>query len=412
MARVIISAGHTQNEPGAVTQDLKEVDLTRKISTKVTARLRDEGIITLSVPPELDLPTRIEWINKTGYKEETEDICIEFHINDGGKSGIEGWYKGEGESKSQKLTKHIVEEACKVTKLTNQGVKGEFDHSLKSLAFLSNTNPTGALIECLYIDSPDDKKFLKDDSKLDLLASGIVSGIKKFFGIEDINKSVTPNIQKQTIPGATTSFPRPSTLGSTGAGYTMPPPMPRGTPSYSPPSPYGGVGGFGAPKPVTTPKSREDMKKMVSTKYQQILGRKVNDQDLNYFANLGLSEDQMLKRLVESQDHITLVGNAQEYKKIKPKYDELVMKSERLEVQVADKEKIIKQQNDLISQKNKSIQELQGSSLPVSANVQSHSSPESPTEPSEISTIGYQEVQPPKETFFDRILKKLNDIFD
>src|SRR5687768_3910001 len=103
MARIIVSAGHTSMDPGMSSGDLREVDLTRKIANATIPYLRSNGLITLSVPPELDLARRIEWINATGYRETLNDIAVEIHINDGGKSGLEGWYKEEGNNKSQQL---------------------------------------------------------------------------------------------------------------------------------------------------------------------------------------------------------------------------------------------------------------------------------------------------------------------
>ena len=256
MSRVIVSAGHTQKEPGAVADDLKEVDLTHKITNKITQKLRNKGIITLSVPPELDLTSRINWINKTGYREESDDICIEIHINDGGKTGLEGWFKERGKNKSEELTRTIIEEACKLTTLENQGVKSEYDHPLQSLAFVHNTNPTSSIIECLYIDNPKDQTFLKDDSKLNLLADGVVNGILKFFGIlRDDSKAISPPMGTgQQLP---TSFP-PQSRGA----FTPPPPMqasPRSFPSFSPSSTYPGVAPFGSG--IEEPKSKEDRKK-------------------------------------------------------------------------------------------------------------------------------------------------------
>lgn len=406
MARVIISAGHTQNEPGAIAEDLKEVDLTRKIANKVTTKLRNEGIITISIPPELELPARIDWINRTGYKEETEDICIEFHINDGGKSGIEGWYKDKGDNKSQKLTRLIIDETCKQTSLANQGIKSEFDHPLKTLAFLHDTNPTSALIECLYIDNPDDQKFLRDDSKLELLAKGIVEGILKFFDINNVSN--TDNIKTTPQTSTPTSFPTipqaPAFGQTTNTGHTPPPIQSQPYIPYSSPSLYGRGNSFGAAKqPV---QNREERKKMMRTKYQQILGRKVNDQDLNYFLNLGLSEDQMLKKLVESQEHADMVKDSQSYQKVKPKYDKQKITNQKLKMQATDKNAIIQQQNDLIAQKNKSIYQLQHPS------EQSTPQQEQTISPSPNTDTRYQAVVPQKETFIDKILKKLNDIFD
>jgi len=415
MARVIISAGHTKKEPGALIDDLQEVDLARTIANKVTSKLRQTGIVTLSVPPELDLSKRIEWINNTGYGEETEDICLEFHINDGGKSGLEGWFQERGENKSQELTELILEESCKSTGLTNQGAKSELDHPLNTLAFVHKTNPTSSLIECLYIDNPDDQNFLRDDSKLVLLAEGIVNGIFRFFKVDtqqDIStQQVSQGVQQTYKPQQTS--PAPS-LGST---YMPPPPIQTQTqpqayttpPSTPFPSPYGGMGTYGQPTQQQA-QSVEEKKKMIADLYQKILGRKVNDQDMNYFLNLGLNEDQMIKRLVESQEHVDIVKESQEYKEIKPTFDKLKIEKQELQSKVADQEKIVEQQNELIAQKNKSIQEMHQKEIPSEPQTLETE----PTYPSVSpgESISPDKPTPSKESLVDKMLRKLNDIFD
>ena len=47
---------------------------------------------------------------------------------------------------------------------------------------------------------------------------------------------------------------------------------------------------------------------------------KLYDKDLNYFVNLGFSEEQMLKRILDSQEHTDLINNSTEYIKIKDDY--------------------------------------------------------------------------------------------
>lgn len=408
MARVIVSAGHTQEEPGVVKDGLREVDFTNKISQKVTTKLRQNGIITLSVPPELELEERIDWINRTGYSRGTDDICIEIHINDGGKSGVEVWCENTDEGKqdednaSYNLAKSILDEACKSSGLNKQGVKKEEQHPLRVLQFLRKTSPVACLVECLYIDHPEDQKFLQDDSKLDLLAAGVVNGILKYFEVD---------VNPQSQAPATSSM---SGFGMGGATYPrtpgyVPPPAPMASPSfpsYASPSPYGAGGYGGAYPPVggamQGPQSREDRKKMIKEKYQQILGRKVSDQDLNYFVNLGLTEDQMIRRVVESQEHADMITAAQEHKKIKPEYDRLKTEVQRLEVQLRDKESLLTKQNDLLVQKNKSISALE------------HSTPNMiPVEPaSSLAQLQVERIPSQRESLVDRVLKRLNDIFD
>ena len=67
MARVIISSGHSSANPGSVANGLREVDIARQIAKATLKYLRMQGVISLSVPPEMELLQRIEWINGTGY---------------------------------------------------------------------------------------------------------------------------------------------------------------------------------------------------------------------------------------------------------------------------------------------------------------------------------------------------------
>lgn len=434
MARVIISAGHTQQDPGAIQGELREVDLTKKIANLVASKLRNQGIVTLSVPPELDLNSKIDWINKTGYQQQLEDICVEFHINEGGKSGIEGWFNS-GNEDSKRLTEQIVTQTCKKTSLQNQGVKDESQHQLKTLAFLSKTNPTASLIECLYIDNPEDQKFLQDETKLNLLAEGIVDGILEFFEVD--RNAQAQNIQNQQLPGSNTT--QAGISGQTQSTFRKPPPykpptttkssqpikqpssniQPKLGSSLSRPSSTSraktNLGGLSPTSPPPQKQmTREERKKMIQEKYELILGRKVNDKDLNYFVNLGLNEDQMIKRLVESQEHADMVKNSQEHKKIKPEYEKLKKEVQELRTGVKDKEALVEKQNELIERKTQTIQNLQhGVQSNQQQTVQSpQSNTTNPQSPQQISQIGYEEPNTKEMSFIDKILKKLNDLLD
>lgn len=370
MARVIVSAGHTSNDTGAIYQNLREVDFTRKIAEKVYKELKAKNIETLAVPYELELIQRIDWINATGYNEKLGDICIEIHINDGGKTGIEGWFKGPGENLSQTLTDYIIDSVVKKTGLINQGIKNEFDHPLKSLAFLNRTNPISSLLECLYLDNEHDQLFLKNDQKLDLLAEGICDGIINFINRsqeqkDNLKKSIIPtttlikpdavNVQSQTpstpvtnispvpisIPSPTIStFPTPqaispivsSQLGSQPSGYT-------GIQNIS--------------------QERENRRKMIVDTYQMILNRAPNQNDLNYFLNINITQDQLIKRMVESQEHADIVKAGRESNELKAKFESLEQEALKARTDEKDKEQIIENLNNLIAQKNEMIARLE-----------------------------------------------------
>lgn len=406
MSRVIISAGHNAAEPGAISADLKENELTAKIAKKVASQLRAENIMTLTVPSDLVLSERIKWINKTGYSEEFGDICIEFHVNDGSKSGFEGWFSKDKSGNSKKLTECIINNVCKETKLPNNGVKNEVEHPLKSLSFLSSTKPIASLIECLYIDNPEDQKWLRDDSKLDKIAKGIVKGILVYFGIAEEVENTIPKKEDTFIQSNSSNFYPSNNFGFPNRNF-----VPQMNNFSSGISNLGGTTGF-----QQNQLSRNEKREMILKRYKQILGKIPSDADINYFINLGLNEDQMIRRIVESEDHVAQVNAAAEYLKIKPDYEKLKLENEQLKVRIRDIEELVKKQNEFILQKNKIIQSLTRqtsySEHPTQlAQKQSDSFP--------VQGIGATKnfaatsgIRPEKESFFDKLLRKLNEIFD
>lgn len=370
MPRVLISAGHTNQDPGTVIDGIREVDLTRQIAQAITKELRQSNIITLAVPPNLDLANRIQWINQTGYNEESGDVCLEVHINDGNKQGIEAWFKDQNE-KSEKFTKAVVDSVVKELNWTNQGVNNEKKHPFGSLAFLDNTKPISTLVECGYLDNDKDREFLKDSSNIEKLAKALANGIKNF-----LNQS--SNKQEETTTLATRPQTTPASTNT--PVQTTPQPAPSPSP-YTPPSPRQMGGGFGSQYnypsssgssfggPRTTPSqmsggsstgymSREERREMIQNNYIKILGREPSQSDLNYFLNIGIVEDQLIKKMVDSQEHADLVKSRQEIIKTKEQFINHKNELMGLRAKVNDQKGIIKNLNLLLIQKNKAIQEL------------------------------------------------------
>ena len=424
MARIIVSSGHTSSEPGAIFEDLREVDIVKKIASKVVSALRDKGIITLAVPAELDLDARIDWINKSGYTADSQDICIEIHVNEGKKSGIEGWYRKDPDDLSKILTEKILENACKKISVNNEGAKDEATHPLKTLQFLSQTKPIGSIIECLYIDNPDDQVILRDDAKLAELSQGIVEGIFTF---------LDPDYKPEVIQKPVQAQPREVVPNFPGAPAQM---FREPYPTFNNWTSQDLDQDFSASKtPDSKNLSREDRKKMIKELYSKLLGREISDQDLNYFVNLGLDENQMTKRIIESQEHSDAIKNSQEFVKLKPVYDQLVIDNERTKAALKDKEAIIIKLNELISMKagteniqpqtpapsttnqfenpNKSefFSSIKTDSIPVPETfpVMENTVPKNqPFVQTDARTIEKEK----KQGFFDKILSKLNDIFE
>lgn len=365
MARVIISAGHSNTDPGTIANGLREVDVARSIAKAITPHLRQNGVLTLSVPYELDLKGKIDWINKTGYKKEFRDICIEIHANeaDGKKSGVEIWYEGQGGNDSQKLADSVLDFVTKEGGLENQGSHSELKHEFKSLAFVSSTSPIGVLVEAGYLDNPKDAAMLKDESNIQKIGKSIAKGILKFLNIEYKEVKVVPVAQPQKPITPPPVVPSTSVNQSVGQGSTFIQPNPQPTtPAFTPPSSFNnnsfssGMGSTGGNNSYLA--SRDDRKEMINKTYIKILGREPNQSDLNYFLNTGINEDQLIKKMIDSQEHVDLVKARQEVLTTKAQFHAHQAELIQLRAETKDKTDLINNLNNLLGQKNIALTEL------------------------------------------------------
>lgn len=391
MARVIVSAGHTNNDPGTIIGNLREVDLNRAIARKIVAQLRANGIITLSVPPNMDLQKRIDWINGTGYNSEFDDIAIEIHINDGGKSGFEFWFEGQGQNTSQELAQAIMQNVNTRTGLPSQGVKSEFEHKYKSLAFLSKTSTTSVLLECLYIDNKDDAAKLENDDELNKISKAIAEGICNYLKIEyieaespkpvqtppvtqqiqassNIQSSPSPrqepqvqqNITRPAFPNNTSTFQQPKPIQTN--SLSTKPANNYTTGNYQPTDYYGSAPtGFSSQDGIQSNQpqmSREERKEMIIRLYKKILGREPNQNDLNYFINIGITEDKLIKRMIDSQEHLDLVNSKLDFDQNKEIYEKQKIELSRLKAENNDQKTLLHNLSRLLHQKNRHISEM------------------------------------------------------
>ena len=93
--RILLSAGHNTLKQGKENRGFTEFRFTKKILELVVGHISKLGVEHKAVPIDMELLNRIDWINKSGYLEEDYDLLVEFHINDGNKTGIETWYFGD-----------------------------------------------------------------------------------------------------------------------------------------------------------------------------------------------------------------------------------------------------------------------------------------------------------------------------
>jgi N-acetylmuramoyl-L-alanine amidase len=447
MARVIISSGHSTANPGSIANGLREVDLARLIAKATLRHLRFNGIISLSVPPEMELLQRIEWINHSGYQAQTSDVAIEIHINDGGKSGIEAWYEGDGMNASQQLTELILAGAVETSKLQNQGAKSEYKHEIGSISFIHETVTISSLIECGYIDNQHDAEFLKNPANIDLLGKGIAKGICKFLNVEFrempqqaavVQQAPQPQSMQQPIvqqqppaamqPSAQQPVQQVAAFNNN-SGFAQPAPAASTQPAYQPvqtmnpipPSYQQPTVPVQTNQPVPTPPaalasqtntnnafqplpSRDERKKMIGATYQSILGREPSQNDLNYFLNIGIREDELVKKMLSSQEHVDLVKSKQELNEIKQTYTQQKTELEQIRTAYEDQKRIIEGLNYSILQKNTALANYQQYFAQIQASA--HKPGQNPVAAPQQPVTNY------KGTFLDRLFKAFSDLFE
>lgn len=453
MPRVIVSSGHTAQNPGTIANGLREYDVAKAIAKAVIPVLRQNGVQCLVVPPNLDLFKRIEWINQSGFDQSTNDVAIEVHINDDGRSGIEVWHEGKGPSNSQKLAEEILTATVNETGLSNLGNKSEYDHELGSISFIHEVQPISCIIECGFIDNANDAAFLKQDANLQKAGSGIAKGILRYYNMPVAQSSIPQPISNPAV-NTNANLPVNNSLQNTfsrpGIATTKPMqpvrPMPTSLPSDNMMSPLTNAGGLdddfafdeglgddlpaipqfnrtpigtnpqafnpsagglparpgvgGAPAPML---SRDERKEVIKKTYVKILGREPNQNDLNYFLNIGIKEDELIKKMMDSQEHADLVKARQEVISIKQKSIEEQNELIALRAFKTDNEKIIANLTQSLNQKNIALQQMQHklNSLTYTQKMMQ----QSPTSNS-TSSKKY------KGTFLDKLFKAFSDLFE
>lgn len=359
-------------DPGQIYQDLREADLTRQIAPKIIPYIEKAKVEVKGVPLDLPLLQRLEWINNTGYTDTDGDVCVEIHVNDGNKRGIEAWFLGEGGNNSQKLAKVLLDTITEETGYQSQGIHPEHEHELRSLTFLNRSNPTTVLLETLYIDNEEDIKILKDDAKLEELARSIAKGILRYLG-KDLEGNDLPGDQKPKYDELR-PVPRKQQddmfgdLDSMFAGMPTPPPMPQMQPPVAPkpfsPSPQAlPTSSFGSPAMPGgsgTMMDREQRKQMVTEVYTQGLGREPTQSDLNYFLNSGISKPDLLEKIFKSQEHVDLVKSKQELEELKKECDDLRSQTTKSKAEAVESKEMLASLQQLLAHKNKSIADLEG----------------------------------------------------
>ena len=146
----VITAGHSNTDPGAVAGTRKEADIARDMRNMVALKLRQRGhTVATDGEGEVNKPLReaIALI-KPGA------VAVEFHCNASTNSratGVESISLPKHKSLAQRISKCVSE----VLGLPLRGDAGWIDQSASARGRLGFVNAGGIIVELFFISNPD-----------------------------------------------------------------------------------------------------------------------------------------------------------------------------------------------------------------------------------------------------------------
>lgn len=190
MKIVVISAGHSLSDPGAVySPNARENFMTIELSRLASDILRKHSIGVLNVSDNLDLVNTIKWINARA-KEQKINLCVELHCNSSGDQkarGVEAWYyhnfqSNTADEDSKKLSQCLVDAVAIESGMPVRGIFDESTNRWGRLGFVHDTDPLASLLECGFLSNEQDRSILLSETGRMNIAKGIARGILTYLG--------------------------------------------------------------------------------------------------------------------------------------------------------------------------------------------------------------------------------------
>ncbi|MBO8136819.1 MAG: N-acetylmuramoyl-L-alanine amidase [Desulfotomaculum sp.] len=183
--RIVIDPGHGGKDPGAVANGLTEKRLTWDIANLVKQKLANVDADVIIIQPsaknpnstakdEVNLPP--QEANRLGA-----DFFLSIHINAGGGTGFESFVYSKG-SKADRIRNKLHHQIMQYLKKYNLPDRGK--KYSQWLGVLRMTKMPAVLIECGFIDHPNDARLLADPKFINGLANEIAYGLIVALGLK------------------------------------------------------------------------------------------------------------------------------------------------------------------------------------------------------------------------------------
>lgn len=194
--KILVIAGHGENDCGAVGNGCKEATLTRELANLLKAELSFYADVTL-----FDVNKNMyQYLKKNSFNFKSYNYVIELHFNAGGGKGCEVLVHPT--EKGVSVEKAICENVTKLG-FKNRGIKRRSD--LQNMNICKKQGVSYALIETCFIDSKSDMALYTKNKKA--VAKAISNGVISGFGLQNDFETAKKTVQtKAGLTDATMEY--------------------------------------------------------------------------------------------------------------------------------------------------------------------------------------------------------------
>lgn len=179
---VVVDSGHGGSDPGAISGNLKEKDLTLKAANYMTRRLQELGIPVVSIKTTDEDISRTERLRRANeaFNGDPNAILISNHINSGGGEGAEIIYGLRNDDTLASMALENIGDAGQKMRRVYQRRLPE-DPSKDYYYIIRETDPMQSLlVEYGFIDNAQDQQKLQNN--LEDYVEGVVKAIADYGG--------------------------------------------------------------------------------------------------------------------------------------------------------------------------------------------------------------------------------------
>lgn len=205
--KICVSIGHGKSarggyDSGAVGGGYHEFKIAREIGKYIGEVLKDYActVDVINYDATLYLTDRIAHVNKNGY-----DLAIEIHLNAGGGTGSEVYYKHQSAT-GKKLAAAVSKSIAKTFSIRDRGAKVKINaaNGTDYFGFVRSCKCESLLIETVFIDTASDRKHVETAAGQKQCATAIATAIADFYGIKKKSAPAVKPSEDKPTPSATT----------------------------------------------------------------------------------------------------------------------------------------------------------------------------------------------------------------